>query len=1008
MGGQIRYRLLGRVEVDVDGEPLAIGGGKARTLLAVLLLNAHRVVSTDRLIDAMWGESPPASASHAVHVYVSRLRTVLPDGMLISRHGGYLASPQAGELDVTVFNELCEEARRHATEGSSADAARLFEEALAQWRGPALADVADGEALRSEAARLDELRLSALEAWFDVQLAAGDGAGTIVELSGLVAEHPLRERFRLQLALALYRAGRQAEALGVLADYRDLVREDLGLDPTPELQDLERRILDHDPSLAWSKEPDAELRDLGEHHLGEAGGLDRDPSALKNESTPTNLPSALQSIVGRDDDLAVVADELRSSRLVTVVGVGGAGKTTLAVEVARAMIADFPDGVWLVELTGLTDGTQIATEILGAARKPATAGRDHSDVLTEQLSGQRALLVLDNCEHLIADVAAVVSRVLRSTESVVVLATSREPMTLGGETVWRIPVLSLPGNGSEEAVLESGAGQLFADRARAADATFEVDGENAETVARMCRQLDGLPLAIELACARLRSMSLSELDRRLDDRFRILRGGSPDLVPHHRTLHDTVAWSYDLLSESEQRLYTRLSVFAGGFDLAAAEALAADDSVFGDVLDGLDHLVAQSLVQHQDGRYRMLETIREFARELLVANGDYDEAASAHLAWMKQLATTGARNLEGKDQPVWMARFKGEIDNIRAALSWALHNDPVTGANIASALTRFFWMNAMETDTRQLTDARSFLDEGYDWATKLLDAAGADFPPKNRARLQSGIGGLLCVRAGRYEEAIERLSEARSILGEVGDHRLLGWALFYDGIAGWGLRPLGETIELFLQAKAHHEEAEDLGGRLFSTVLAALAMAADGRHDESREPARMFVDTGLQSRVPTLVAHALDTSAWFDALRDEVEPESLTRAAESLEKFQGYGNYACATHALAASASVLARTGDREGAAIALGIAEGIRDHLSMVIAPYEDRTTQVLEIMAEANGIDVTVDGPDRNDWDAARHQGRTMAPDEGIAWAISRLGQVAMHLEADGNSPDQGRSSR
>jgi hypothetical protein len=513
----------------------------------------------------------------------------------------------------------------------------------------------------------------------------------------------------------------------------------------------------------------------------------------------------------------------------------------------------------------------------------------------------------------------------------------------------------------------------------------------------MCRRLDGLPLAIELACARLRSMGLDDLDRRLHDRFRVLRGGSSDEVPHHRTLRDTVAWSYDLLSETEQQLYRHLSVFAGGFDLDAAEAVAADGDGSVDVLDGLDHLVAQSLVQHHDGRYRILETIRQFGHDLLAEQDELYAANASHLTWLRDLAKEGARQLEGKDQPIWMVRFRSEVDNIRAGLSWAFANDPVTGAGIASALTRFFWMNAMETDTRQLTDARSFLDEGYDWATRLLDAAGDDLPPKVRGRLQSGTGGLLCVRAGRFEEAIERLSEARSIFGEEGDDRQLGWAVFYDAVAGWGLRPLEDTSNMFLTAHALHEKSDDMGGVFFSSMLAALALGAAGRHDESREAGDSFVETALKTNVPTLVAHALDSSAFFDALRNEVHAGSFTRAAESLDKFRDYGNYACANHALTASASVLARAGDRQAAGIAVGVSEGIRDHLSMVVGPHEDRSNQVVAIIAETDGFDVGADGPARDEWDDARSQGRTMAPNEGIDWTISCLESVGQSLEPD-----------
>jgi hypothetical protein len=253
------------------------------------------------------------------------------------------------------------------------------------------------------------------------------------------------------------------------------------------------------------------------------------------------------------------------------------------------------------------------------------------------------------------------------------------------------------------------------------------------------------------------------------------------------------------------------------------------------------------------------------------------------------------------------------------------------------------------------------------------------------------------VRAGRWEEAIERLSEARSIFEEEGDDRQLAWAVFYDAVAGWGIRPLEDTSNLFLNARVLHEKSKDMGGIFFSSMLAALALGAAGRHDESREAGDSFVETALTTDVPTLVAHALDSSAFFDALRNEVHAESFRRAAESLDKFRSYGNYACVAHALTASASVLARAGDRHAAGIAVGVSEGIRDHLSMIVGPHEDRGNEVVAVIAETDLIDVGADGPARDEWDSARNQGRTMAPDEGIDWTISRLERAGQSLEPD-----------
>ncbi len=751
--------------------------------------------------------------------------------------------------------------------------------------------------------------------------------------------------------------------------------------------------------LVADRVPEVRFRDLGEHHLRglsrpervyqiDAPDLPHEFPPLRTESTPTNLPSALQQMVGRHAELEAVMKALRDSRLVTITGAGGAGKTMLAIEVARRFTGDHPAGVWLIELAGLTDGRRIPTEILGTMRRPAAADRDHLEVLIESLQGQQALLVIDNCEHLLSDVAQLASRVLRGAGGTTILATSREPLGISGERAWHIPTMSLPAEPTVEAVLGSDAGALFAACARTADASFAVSDDNAQVVSNLCHRLDGLPLAIELACARLRSMNVDNLSRRLDDRFKLLRGGATDQVAHHRTLRDTVAWSYDLLTGSEQRLYRRLSVFAGGFDLEAAEAVEAEVAGDDEVIDLLDPLVAQSLVQHHQGRYRMLETIRQFGAELLGQHEESEAAARAHLNWLSDLARAGGRELEGKDQLIWLRRFQTEIDNIRAGLVWALENDPVAGAMVIGSLTLFFWMNAMEADTHQMTDSRSFLAEGYDWATALLDAAGDDLPAKIRARLQSGLGGMLCVRSGRYREGVERLAEAQALFEELDDARGLGWAVFYDGVAGWGLRPMQESIKIFRRSLEIHEKSDDKAGQLFASLLLGTTLGVAGEYDEGRLYVERFAQGANAIKVPNMLAHAADALGMFDALQDQVTDETARRSAESLEAFRSINNYACLTHALGSAAMVLARMGDLEAPGIVIGMSQAIRERLNMVLAPYEDRSEIAANIASTAMALDILQEGSARDSWEAAVARGRTMEPDEGIHWTIRRLG--------------------
>ena len=577
----MEFRILGPLEVHDGSGPVRVPGAKERALLADLLVHAGRVVAADRLVDDLWGEELPGNPANTLQGRVSALRRALGPagaGLVVTSPPGYRLAVEPEQLDAGRFQRLVAEADAAAArEGPRA--ARLLEAALGLWRGPALAEFADLPWARAEAARLEELRLAAQEALAELRLAGGGHAELVGELEALVAAHPLRERPRGQLMLALYRSGRQADALRVYGETRATLAEELGIDPSPELQRLQRAILTQDPAIA-------------------PPGRARAPAA-----PPHNLPERLTSLVGRDRELDEVGKLVGQHRLVTVTGPGGAGKTSLAVEAARRLVAGFPDGVWLVELAALRDpgllGEAVAAT-LGLSEERAGSGAPPppaAERLASFVADKAMLVVLDNCEHLVAACAGLAARLVSACPDLTVLASSREPLGVAGEVTFTVPPLAVdPLDPADIGGIE--AVQLFVDRARLADPNFGLTTVNASAVASICRRLDGIPLAIELAAARVRVLSVEQIATRLHDRFRLLADGSRTALPRHQTLRAAIDWSHRLLSGPEQVLFRRLAVFAGGCTLEAAEAVCnADGDLPIDVLEGVESLVAKSLLR---------------------------------------------------------------------------------------------------------------------------------------------------------------------------------------------------------------------------------------------------------------------------------------------------------------------------------------------------------------------------------------------------------------------------
>jgi predicted ATPase/DNA-binding SARP family transcriptional activator len=666
----MRVGILGGVEIARDGGPAdPVGGGRLRALLARLALDPGRPVGAAALADAVWDGNPPADPVHALQSLVSRLRGVLGDAALITPApgGGYRLAVAPDAVDAARFERLAAEGGAALAAGDPGRAAPLLAAALDLWRGPALAGL-EGLRFAAQAADvLEDRRLAVLADRVEAETALGRGAGQLAALEAAAAAHPLNERLAGLLLRGLYGAGRQADALAAYERTRAALADELGVGPSPELGALHmaalRGELDAAPGAAPAPPPP-----------GSAPGPEPARPARRS-----NLTAALTSFVGREAEVARIGALLRAGRLVTLVGPGGAGKTRLARETVAPWVDAAEDGVWFVALAPIASEVEVLPTVLAAlelreaaqleARRTSPGARDSLERLLDVLRDREVVLVLDNCEHLVAAAAELTEELLAHCPRVRVLATSREALGIAGEQLAPVPPLGLPAPGATPAAaLEHPAIRLFADRAGAVDPTFAVDERTVGAVIEICARLDGLPLAIELAAARLRSLPVDQIAARLDDRFRLLTGGARTALPRHRTLRAVVDWSWDLLEEPERRLARRLAVFAAGATVESASAICGEPGAEGDVLDGLAALVDRSLVQADGGRYRMLETIREYGLERLEEAGEADAVRDRHAAFFAALAHRGDPELRGPDQVAWFRRLDAERDNILAAL----------------------------------------------------------------------------------------------------------------------------------------------------------------------------------------------------------------------------------------------------------------------------------------------------------------------------------------------------
>jgi predicted ATPase/DNA-binding SARP family transcriptional activator len=672
------FRVLGALEVVRDGVRVAVPSARQRALIARLVLARGQVVPAGALVDALWDGEPPKDARHAVHTYVSRIRAVL-GAAVVTRAPGYVLAAGPDAVDAERFEALAARAAGLvATEPGTAVA--LFDEALALWRGPAYAEFAGGFA-QAAAVRLAELRLAAREGRGGALLAVGALDRAIGALGELVADQPLREGPHGQLMRALHRAGRQPDALAVYGRFRERLRDELGLDPSPALRRVHEQVL-------------------------------RQPAPAPPARSPRTGTGT--SFVGRGSELTRLARLTGEGRLVTLVGPGGVGKTRLARELA-ARLSEADGAMWWVDLMPAREPADLPYRFADALGLPEPAEGDLEQFVVDALRPARALLVVDNCEHVIGPAARLVGRITAACPGVAVLATSRERLAIDGEQA--LPVPPLPA---------AAAVALFTDRLRSAGGP-ELSGSDQELVAELCRRVDRLPLAIELAAARARSLGVEAVTRRpaLD----LLTGGRRTDQPRHRSLRAVLNWSHDLLGSAERILFRRLAAFGGWFTLDDAEDVCADGALpRPQVAGSLAGLLDKSMVAGPEhDRYRLLESIRGYAAEQLAAHGEDRWLAATHARHFVAFAERAGRGYQTAEEPVWTARIAGRLDELRAAHRWACAHDADLAVRLAVAVADY------------ATYHMRF--ELQDWAETAAALPGATRHPLRCAALASAATG---------------------------------------------------------------------------------------------------------------------------------------------------------------------------------------------------------------------------------------------------------------------------